>query len=201
VKRLSFRALFDRYSYNTFRLLLNQFAVAIFAAVLSMVALNLSDGAARAVSVFSIAFYLFLAYSLMWETGSKDRVSYECHKLERFGLRGVIMALIAGIPNFILAAIYAVGYPQMAVEEWAGNLCAITKILMSILEGMYMGLLTTVPVGDTFLHDPSWVYFVIPIPAILMAGLGYVFGFHNLHVIPAKPKKKEPFDGEKPHLK
>jgi hypothetical protein len=69
---------FSRHSYDMVKMFLNQFAIAIFGFVLTLVALKANSPALRnAVGVGAVAFYLFLLYTMTWDVGYRDKVSTE----------------------------------------------------------------------------------------------------------------------------
>ena len=72
----------------------------------------------------------------------------------------------------------------MYSHEWAGNMNFILNWVSAILEGMYRGLLSliTLPGGKMIVHE-WWSYFVIIIPAVLAAWLGYLAGFKNFRML------------------
>ena len=168
------------YSYSTIKMFVNQFAISLFGAMLSMATTAAeNDGLAIVLSCLAIVFYLFLIYTLIWEVGAKDRISVDIKKKTKHIHTGVIIALIANIPNFLIAIAYSIGHPFMATEKWAGTLCMISSFLTMLFEGMYLGIITTVEVSGNLLNHYWWTYFVITIPAILVSWAAYYFGFKN----------------------
>ena len=101
---------FERYSYSVVKMFLNQFGIGIFGAVLALATSGISDLFLALTSVGSIMFYLFLLYTVIWEVGSKDRISSDSGKLESRPYFGFVLSFIANIPNFIVAMIYTVCY-------------------------------------------------------------------------------------------
>ena len=58
----------------------------------------------------------------------------------------------------------------------AGSICV--SILLFI-EGMFTGLLTN-KVGGFALSSYWWIYLLLPIPAILVCGIAYQMGIHDI---------------------
>jgi hypothetical protein len=159
----------------------NQFAISLFGSTLAMATMASNNNAFTAVvSIGAVIFYMFLLYIMTWEIGAKDRVSVDIGKKEYKPFTGVILSLIANIPNYLLALVFAVGYPFMATHEWAGNLAAVVKTILVLIEGMYVGLLAVVKIDAVPLNSFWWTYFVITLPAILTCGISYFFGHKNI---------------------
>ncbi len=168
-----------------------QIAIGLFGAVLALAVSGISDTFLSIASAFSIMFYLFLIYMTAWEIGASDRISVDVGKLPRRPYLGFILSLIANIPQFLIAAVYAI---CMAIgkgaEGVATSIAAVMKVVMLFIDGMYFGLLSTISIGTRInvntgdivpneLFNFSWSYFVIIIPAVLTCGLAYWMGLKN----------------------
>ena len=170
----------NNYSYSAVKMFVNQFAISIFGAMLSMAtSVSNNNAVSIAVSCIAILFYLFLIYTLTWEVGAKDRISVDIGKKEKNVHRGVLISLVANVPNMIVAVIYSVGYPFMSVHEWAGNMCTIVRVISILLQGMYLGLTSSITLGETTLNFYPLTYFAVMIPALLTSWLAYYLGFKN----------------------
>ncbi len=183
---------FNRYSYNIFKMFLFQFAISIFGFALAMTTTAAGgDVLTSVVSVFSIIFYLFLIYTMTWEIGAKDKISVEAGKLPYNPYTGLLMSLIANIPNFILALIQTFAN----VFDGGDTVNFVVRVIAMFFEGMYWGLMLVIKVGDTPLNALWWPYFIITVPALLTSWIAYYFGYKNLGFsakiyAPSKPKKK-----------
>ncbi len=182
---------FGRYSYRIVKMFVTQIAIGLFGAVLSFAVSEIGNTFLSITSAFSILFYLFLIYTTAWEIGAGDRISIDIGKMPRRPYLGLILSLIANIPQFIVATVYAV---CMAISHGAEgvvtNIAAIMKVVMLFIDGMYFGLLTTISIGTRAdintgnivpneLFNFSWSYFIIIIPAVLTCGLAYWLGTKN----------------------
>ena len=68
------KAFFERYSYESVRMFLSQFAISMFGFALAMSALKTeSDTLLLWSSIASIVFYLALIYGNAWKTGANDK--------------------------------------------------------------------------------------------------------------------------------
>ncbi len=165
-----------KYSYTVVKLFLNQFAIALFG-----VSLAFACGQAGReklllwTSVFSVLFYLFLQYAVIWEIGAKDGISATARKQSRGLWRGFLLGALANLPNLLLGLIIL-----LQVFIGANRVSAVAQFIALMLQGMYQGILTQT-VGGVQLHTLPWMFLLITIPSILVIGLGYIVGNYNLH--------------------
>lgn len=181
------KGFFSKYSYSVVKMLINQFAIGIFGAVLSMATTTAgSDPLTIVVSIFAILFYLFLIYNMMWEIGAKDRLAVDYKKQPYRPHTGLIIALIANIPNFLIAISQTVTAPFMGMK-WANALRSGTLVVYLVLEGMYLGLCGTwtISVGGvaTSLQSFWWMYYIIIVPALVTSWLAYYIGHKNFRIL------------------
>lgn len=186
------KAFFERYSYESVRLALNQIAISMFGFALAMTAGKAeSDPLLLWSSIGSILFYLVLTYGSAHRTGSGDRLSIQYGKIPFRPLTGLLLSLIANSVNLILAILITVGQYADLV-----GISDISRIIALLIQGMYQGVLATVSVGGVTLNGLWWAYFLITIPAMLVATLGYIAGAKDFHMtkmgIPEYPESDRP---------
>lgn len=186
------KAFFERYSYESVRLALNQIAISMFGFALAMTAGKAeSDALLLWSSIGSIVFYLALTYGTAHKTGSGDRLSIQYGKIPFRPYLGLVLSLIANSVNLLLAVLITVG--QLAE---IGELESISRLIALLIQGMYQGVLATVSVGGVTLNGIWWSYFVITLPAMLVATLGYIAGAKDFHItkmgIPDLPESDRP---------
>lgn len=186
------KAFFERYSYESVRLALNQIAISMFGFALAMTAGKAeSDALLLWSSIGSIVFYLALTYGTAHKTGSGDRLSIQYGKIPFRPYLGLVLSLIANSVNLLLAILITVG--QLAE---IGELESISRLIALLIQGMYQGVLATVSVGGVTLNGIWWSYFVITLPAMLVATLGYIAGAKDFHItkmgIPDLPESDRP---------
>lgn len=168
------------YSYSSIKMFLDQFALSLFGSMLSMATTAAENNTLSLVlSIVAVLFYLFLLYTLVWEVGAKDRISVDIGKKTYRPHTGMLVALVANIPNFIIAILFTIGAPFNTTHEWAGGLCVVANCLTAVFEGMYLGITTTLKVGGVALNRLWWSYFVIIIPSLLVSWIAYYLGFKN----------------------
>ncbi|MBR6782489.1 MAG: hypothetical protein IKM33_04755 [Clostridia bacterium] len=186
------KAFFERYSYESVRLALNQIAISMFGFALAMTAGKAeSDPLLLWSSIGSILFYLILTYGTAHRTGSADRLSIQYGKIPFRPLMGLLLSLIANSLNLILAILITVG--QLAGVD---GMESIARIIALLIQGMYQGVLATVSVGGVTLNGIWWSYFLITVPALLASTLGYIAGAKDFHItkmgIPEFPESDRP---------
>ena len=170
----------NNYSYSAVKMFVNQFAISIFGAMLSMATTAVENNTISVVaSIASIIFYLFLIYALAWEIGAKDRISVDIGKKKKNIHIGVLIALVANIPNMLIAIVYSIGYPFMGVQMWAGNMCTVVRVISILLQGMYFGVTTSIMFGAQTLNFYPITYLLIMIPSLLTSWVAYALGFKN----------------------
>ena len=178
---------FGRYSYTMVRLFLNQFAIGLFGAVITLALSKiggdnetLSDTVMIVASALATIFYLFLTYTTIWPVGGKDRISSDAGKLSVMPMRGVLISLIANVPGLVVAILYT-------ISEFVGQtgMKLAMRVVTLFLNGMYYGLLAGAPAGaadEAKLLKYWWMYFLVLLPAIIVTGVGYYLGTRNFHL-------------------
>jgi len=164
-------------SYDMIKMFLNQFAIAIFGVGLALAAAKAGNPNLRNVSSgFSILFYLFLLYVMTWEIGFRDKTGVDLGKKKREPLTGLWISLCANVPNFLFAIL-------ISLAAWfnapvLSKLGAFASGAAVLLEGMYTGLLANHAWGNP-LNSYWWVYFLLPIPAMLTCMVAYMLGLKD----------------------
>ena len=183
---------FHRYSYSMVKMFINQFAISVFGTMLSMAttATN-NDVFTVSVSIFSIVFYLFLLYTMIWELGAQDKIAVDVGKRPYRPFTGLYMGLLANAPNLLFALMFAIGYPFMGTHAWAGTMNAVVKLYSVIFEGMYLGVTAVLPFGaEVKIGAMWWSYLAITVPAIVTATLAYYIGHKDFRVFAFLTSKK-----------
>ena len=169
---------FSIHSYNMVKMFLNQFATAIFGFALVLAAGSAKNVFLRnASSCFAILFYLFLLYTMTWEIGFRDKVPMESGRIKENRFVGTLISLCANIPNFIFAIfITLASFVELPVINNIGGACSFLALT---LEGMYTGVLAN-HVGGAALNSYWFVYFILPLPAILICTIAYNMGLNDI---------------------
>lgn len=174
---------FSRYSYGAVKLYVTQIAIGLFGAVIAMATSGINEIILLVTGIFAALFYLFLIYTSVWTVGAKDKISIDVGKLKVNDFRGVLIALIANIPNLIIATVYTVcWFIAHGEASTATSVGGFMRILTMITEGMYYGIMSALPLGSALtekLFTCWWMYFVIALPSIIVSGLAYWLGTKN----------------------
>lgn len=179
-------------SYDIVKMLLYQIAIALFGISLAF-ATGPKDGAdgiatlQLATSIMSILFYLILIYIMMWELGARDAGRITRGEAGTSRLTGLYMALLASIPNFLLAVFITLGL-FLADIPFFSNLGAGSAAVALLAEGMYTGLLAT-KVGGVPLNSMWFMWFLIILPLIATATVAYYAGTKEFKIFPSSSKK------------
>ena len=126
------------------KLILNQVGAAVLGLTITIAASS-NDTLLAFVSCFATIFYMSLLYSAMWEEGGKERIRVDGGRAAFKPLRGLCIALVANIPNIILAVLIIFGNIFGGLNgpfawEWAGNIGALAGTIARLYEAMYLGL-------------------------------------------------------------
>ena len=178
-ERIIMKDFFNRYSYQSVHLFLNQIAIGLFGMVLALSA-GMAESTALKIgtSVFAVLFFLFLQFAAAWRVGSEDRVSIELGKRKKDLTLPVKMWALANSLNFLLAIFISLGIWFSDVKFFS-TLGGISTTVKLISEGMYTGLLS-INVGGAPLNTYWFMHFITTLPALPVIFLAYLSGINNI---------------------
>ena len=190
------KAFFNKYSFSMVKMFINQCVIGLFGNILALFTSSIkSTPITIAIGLFAILFYFFLIYMLIWEIGSKDSIPIEAGRMKYNPLTGLYIAIGAAIPNLVFATAHAVCFPFANSNELLSGICAISRIVMLFVEGMYTGIMSVISIGGAPLNNFWWAYFIITLPVIPVAAVAYVLGKKNIHftklLLPLTPEELE----------
>ncbi len=163
------------------KLILNHVVSGIYSLMLLLIFYAVADGKYLLVgSVISIVFYLYLVYSFMWNAGAKDSNSFYSKDIKsRDGFLLITVATLPSIITNILACILSFFKSDVEFAEKASDM--IYPILYYVnylfMQCMYSALFVVLNKGAADI-SPFW-YLLSIIPAILVGGTAYRFGYHS----------------------
>lgn len=173
---------FKDHSYTIVRLIVFQLAADILGFITSTAASSMSASwVLPASSAFCVFFYLFIVAAICYEYGQKDGIRIESGKIKKQPWKFFVIGLLANSLNLLLGIIAFVGrliigaplqgfLTESYSPVWIANLQEIAAAIARVLQVMYLGLMQTIA-------DRSVVLLlIIPIPAILTAGISYLVG-------------------------
>jgi len=191
------------------RLFVIQIGMTFFGLVLTMAVGTLDKPILKLiVSLFSILFYLYLVYGVMWEAGASHAVRLGPGKVGKNALFPLLVSVIASLPNILLGALMCffvflgIGVPLIFAQfgvavsmEWAKSVYIVLHIVTGLLEAVYVGLFN-------YLSDPlsgaaqdflvSGLYLFSSLPMILVSLGAYALGRRNVVSlgVNTRPKRK-----------
>lgn len=167
------RRFWDRYSYSAMRIYLTQFALGIFGASLALATGKTLGPLSIAAGIFSLLFFVVLVHTNAWEIGASDRISVDGGRRKRRLYMGALVGLLAGVPNFLVATVFAL--------TWPNGVAAFMKVIAMFSEGMYWGIICNIPaIGGRMLHDHWWTYFLMALCTVLFISISYILGYYNV---------------------
>lgn len=178
------KGFFHDYSYSIVKMFVNQFAISIFGFSLTIATTSAHAGSEGfdlltfIVSIFAVIFYLFLIYTLAWDIGAKDKISVDVGKKPCRPHLGILLSLVANIPNILLALLYTIA----TIANLSG-MTFIVRLIATLIQGMFFGIITSVslPIGGSYVQLNSlWpTFFIMVLPAMLTSWLAYFLGLKN----------------------
>lgn len=167
------RRWWDRYSYSAMRIYLTQFAMGVFGASLALATGKKLGALSIAAGIFSLLFFVVLVHANAWEIGASDRISVDGGRRKKRLYMGTLVGFFAGIPNFLVATVFALTYPN--------SVAAFMKVIAMFSEGMYWSIICNIPaIGGRFLHDYWWTYFLMALCTVLFVSISYILGYYNV---------------------
>ncbi len=179
---------YKKNSYNITRQVVNQFGIIIFSLVI-MITVNvmpddLQNSMAVVASVFSIAFYMFLIFYAMRETGNKDSVRIETGRLAYDPLYGLKVGFAASVPNYFFALLMLLGL-VFSDTLFAIAITVTNYILLPMYSGVLTSLLWAIPEASRTVVA-TVAFFIVPVFAPLASYIGYSYGCRH----PRKESRK-----------
>lgn len=194
---------FEKYSYESVKLFLNQFAISLFGLTLFLAAgMSGSSTLKLLSSIGAIAFYLFLQYTVAWEVGAKDKISIDCKKAKMDLSIPVKMWLLSNSLNLLMAVLITLGNLFSGIKFFS-NMGGIAVVATWIIEGEYLGVLGIRVAADTPLNSMFFMYYLITLPSLLVVFVSYFLGVTgrgankmlvNSYPESDRPEKKSFFD-------
>ena len=170
------KKIFEKYSYESVRLFLNQFAISLFGLTLALAAGMAGNSTLKLISsIAAIIFYLFLQYTVAWEVGAKDKISIDCGKAKRDLSVPVKMWLLANSLNLLIAVMITLGNLLSNIGFFS-TLGGIGSVLAFVIEGEYLGVLSIRIAPDTPLNSLYFMYYVITLPSLITVFFSYFLG-------------------------
>ncbi len=181
------------------RLFVNQVGMTIFGLILTMAVMRASENNGlliMAVSIFSIIFYLCLIYNVMWEEGARNIIRINAGHRDYIRAFPVKVALLASVPNLVLAALLFVSYllGYSAGAALFRTIYGVLHIILGAFEAMFVGLFSVILERFSDLSVrylmACVLYFLSSLPMILTSLLAYTLGKRNIYVFGKRNPKQ-----------
>lgn len=179
------------------KLMITQFGITVFGILLhSAASVAQNKTLVTVFSIFSILFYLFLLYTAMWDIGVKDKLRIAGKRLKPRPLYGLYVSLCANVPNILLTVLSTLGYlcvdrtvtdaaGNFITPTWAINLYAISHMIGTYINAMYIGLTDTLNISTY-----PYTLALIILPSLLVCFAGYYLGTkERFPIVPEKNNK------------
>ena len=188
--------------YDILRFYINQIGITIFSLVLyfsvsSIEAKTLGLRIKIAISVFAILFYFALLYTAAWDYGAKDKIRIDAGREKKRVYKGALMSFFANLINFILAGVCLIStLIHRSGAEGARAVEQVFNLILRMTNAMYIGLIQGIfsPFeADEILYVTLEAigYFVVPLFAIIVTHIGYVFGLKEIKIFPSSKNTKK----------
>lgn len=171
-------------SYYIVRMIGVQISMAVFGTIVT-IATRSNDNLLLVASLFSIAFYLGVLYTVVWDIGARDKIKIDGGRMRRFSQKGLLISFYANVPNLLLAILMGLGI--LINTEWSGNMFFICNMIVRLIQGMYLGVAKIVGTA-IYLEEQNiaieswWIYLITPLPAILTGWFSYYMGSYNKRI-------------------
>ena len=169
---------FQRYSYESVRLFLNQLAIGIFGSVLTLAAGMAKNNTLRLVtSIFAVVFFLFLQFSSAWRIGAEDRLSIDLGKRKKNLWVPFKIWLLSNSLSFLLATFMALAFAFDG--GFVDRMGSVATVIKMIVDGMYAGILA-LNVNGIILNSQWYVHYLVSLPALAVIYASYICGLKNI---------------------
>ena len=170
---------FQRYSYESVHLFLNQFAIGLFGTTLAFAA-SVAGSVVLSIitTAFSILFLFFLQFLAMWKVGANDRLSCDLRKQKKNYFIPLFMWLLSNSVLYLLTVFIGIAslFPDGSLVQNVGGIANAARLF---LDGMYVWILS-LSVDGVKLNSIWFVYLLTPLPVLPVIYLGYVLGINNV---------------------
>lgn len=178
-------------SYDIVRLFINQIGITIFSLILYFAAAQSEDDGTSLlisllISVFATVFYMVLIYSASWDYGAKDKIRVDAGRMEAMHHKGLYLALLANVPNFllILLSLIGKGFYMLGLGAGFDTLFVVSNLILRFCASSYLGILRGVFASFADAVDLYYLlqtvgYLLLTLLPCLAAEVGYRLGFRN----------------------
>lgn len=178
-------------SYSGVKIFLTQIVMSFFGTMLAIATLKNASLLLWS-SVFSVVFQLAIVYTIGWDIGARDKIKIDGHRMRPMPSKGFLIALIANAPNLLLAVLMGLGV--LIDTKGSQVMSLVCNAIARLINGSFLGIIKTLetPLGDSGIMKYIWWWFIVmTIPSIIIGGVSYLMGSHDIRLIPQKKKSVE----------
>ena len=178
-------------SYSSVKIFLTQIVMSFFGTMLAIATLKNASLLLWS-SVFSVVFQLAIVYTIGWDIGARDKIKIDGRRMRPMPSKGFLIALIANAPNLLLAVLMGLGV--LIDTKGSQVMSLVCNAIARLINGSFLGIIKTLetPLGDSGIMKYIWWWFIVmTIPSIIIGGVSYLMGSHDIRLIPQKKKSVE----------
>ena len=168
--------------YDSVKLFLAQFAMAVYGLITSMATIN-SPVLMVGSSVIGVLLYIFIIYDFIWEIGGNDKIRLDVAHV-KINSKPIYMSLLANVPNFVFGIIVIIGH---FIGE--NTLFTIANAILRMLQSMYLGIFKNIVINGTDLNQNPFTYTITPFISVFATFIMYVLGTKNIALLPERKSK------------
>lgn len=174
-------------SYSSVKIFLTQIVMSFFGTMLAIATLS-NPTLLLWSSIFSVVFGLAIIYTIGWDIGARDKLKIDGGRMRPMPSKGFYIALLANIPNLLLAVLMGLGV--LINTSGSQVMSLVCNAIARLINGSYLGILTTLTnmlTVETGIMSYIWWWFIVmTLPSILVVGVSYLMGAKNIRIIPQK---------------
>lgn len=180
------RSFFSENGYEIVKLIVTHLCLSIFGIMVS-IPFDAENASGRffclGLGICAVLLYCYLIYTQIWEIGAKDGINVRAGSRKSTPYRGLCIAFVASILDFLLGGAYAILYYYQAYSPALSSASLIVGLVTSLWEGVYLGI------WRSACHDHP-IYFVLaPLVPILVAEGAYLLGLRDFKLFRKSIKK------------
>jgi len=175
------------------KLYVNQIAMSVFGVmvIIGFAGANGNDALILAASALSVGLYLFIIYSMMWESGAK--AASKTLRAEDAGVHKIktplLIVLFGSVFNILCYIIYTVLKIYASVnnltdpDAGAVSLGGMMEIIIKMSNSIYMGLESVLFRENVIMRTPPYYFFLTLIPLFVVGITAYYLGASEISIL------------------
>ncbi len=182
---------FKENSSVIFRLIVTHIGMSVFGLVIFLATNQQGEKLMLWASIFSTLFFAVIAYTTMWEYGSKDKPAIDAGRLEFKPSNALFASLTAEALGIILILVYLVSSFFITSSDTATTVYTISYLLLYVVESCISGfMLYFYHIYESAVLNAVCL-FLLPIIVTVASTLGYALGAKGIHIISIKENNKK----------